>query len=281
VSDLGSGVALIPENLNAAFQIDGTTIVGYLEYQLKPGQSGGLAIAWQPMTLPRRAEAERPAGQWNEVEIRYDGPKLTFGLNGTVVNQVALEQYWPCNVALLAQGSDVRFRNLRIIPTKQERSAGPASVTAAGPRDPALPPDGRPFRLVNVKSGKALDVKDASTRNDAALMQAKQADRPSQLWALRTVNGRQVILNANSGLSIHIRNVSSLNKHPLIQWKFADGKPQECWFFSKQAKGYRITSQKSNLVIAAPANPDADGPIVQLFPRGGDEELWQVVPAKP
>jgi hypothetical protein len=39
-------------------------------------------------------------------------------------------------------------------------------------------------------------------------------------------------------------------------------------------QAFRIASGRNNLLIAA---PDADGPIVQLFSRGGDEELWQLV----
>jgi hypothetical protein len=278
VSDLGSGVALIPENLTAAFQIDGTSIVGHLEYQLKPGQSGGLGIAWQPMTLPRRAEAERPAGQWNEIEIRYEGPKLTFGLNGTVVNQVGLEQYWPCHIALLAQQSDVRFRNLRIIPAKSGRPPGPeiAGIDPARGRDASLPPDGHLFRLINVRSGKALDVKDGSTRAGAALVQARISYRPSQLWTARSVKGLLLIVNAHSGQAIVIPWKSNLNRELLIQWTIAEGEPNQSWVFHKNGQAFRIASLRDNLIIAAPANPDADGPIVQLFPRGGDEELWQV-----
>jgi len=278
MSDLGSGVALIPENPTAAFQIDGTSIVGHLEYQLKPGQSGGLAVAWQQMTLPRRAEAERPTGQWNEVEIRYEGPKLTFGLNGAVVNQATLEQYWPCHIALLAQGSDVRFRNLRIIPAKTERRPGSANV-GSHPEDPrdASPPEGTPFRLVNVKTGKALDVKDGSTRAGAALVQSPVSDRPSQLWTVRSVQGSLLIVNTHSGHSINIPRKSNTNRQPLIQWTVAGEESNQCWIFRRDRQAFRIASRQNNLVLAAPDNPDADAPIVQLFPRGGDEERWQVV----
>ena len=274
VSDLGSGIALIPENLTAAFQIDGTSTVGHLEYQLKPGRSGGLGLAWQPMTLPRRAEAERPQGQWNELEIRYEGSKLTFGLNGTVVNQVSLEQYWPCHIALLAQGSDVRFRNLRIIPFKSMRSS---AWTTFGPRDLALPPDGSRFRLVNVKTGQALDVKDGQTKAGAALVQSGVTDRPSQWWTLRSAEGAFRLVNTHSGHSINIPRASNLNRQPLIQWTDADGHLNQSWLFHKQGHSYHIVSRQNNLVIAAPEPPNADGPIVQLFPRGGDEELWEVV----
>jgi hypothetical protein len=279
LSDLGAGVALIPENLTAAFQIDGTSIVGHLEYQLKPGQSGGLGIAWQPMSLPRRAEAERPAGQWNEIEIRYEGPRLTFGLNGTVVNQAVLEQYWPCHIALLAQGSEVRFRNLRIIPSKVERRPGSGNAGNApdSPSD-ASPPEGITFRLVNVKSGKALDVKDGSTRVGAALVQSPvSSDRPSQLWTVRSARGSLLIVNNQSGHSITIPSKSNTNRQPLILWTVAGEESNRCWIFRREIQAFRIASRQNNLVLAASDNPNADSPIVQLFPRGGDEELWQVV----
>jgi hypothetical protein len=278
VSDLGSGIALIPENLTAAFQIDGTSTVGHLEYQLKPGQSGGLGIAWQPMSLPRRAEAERPAGQWNEIEIRYEGPKLTFGLNGTVVNQVGLEQYWPCHIALLAQQSDIRFRNLRIIPSPP--GWPPGSISSAIGPDGSVdgsPPQGVTFRLINVKSGKALDVRDGLTKAGAALVQSQVSDRSSQLWTARSAKGTLLIVNVHSGLSINIPRASNLNRQPLIQWTVVEGEPNQSWVFHKEGQAFRIASLRDNLIIiAAPANPDANGPIIQLFPRGGDEELWQV-----
>jgi Domain of Unknown Function (DUF1080)/Ricin-type beta-trefoil lectin domain-like len=277
-SDMGSGVALIPENLNAAFQIDGTSVIGHLEYQLKPGQSGGLAIAWQPITLPRRAEAERPAGHWNEVEIRYEGAKLTFGLNGAVVNQAVLEQYWQCHIALFAQGSDVRFRNIRIIPSSPIQQLGSVNDgnQADSTRD-ASPPEGVAFRLVNVKTGKALDVKDGSMRPGAALVQFAVSNGPSQLWTVRTARDTHLIINAHSGLSINIPQRSNANRQPLIQWTVVEGEPNQSWVFQKHGQAFRIASRRNGLLIAA---PDADGPIVQLFPRGGDDELWHVVSVK-
>jgi hypothetical protein len=231
------------------------------------------------MTLPCRAEAERPTGQWNEIEIRYEGPKLTFGLNGTVVNHASLEQHWPCHIALLAQGSDVRFRNLRIIPAKTEQRAGlsNAGIHRADTSD-ASPPEGIPFRLVNVKSGMALDVKDGSARPGAALVQSRvSADRPSQVWTVRSANGSILIINSQSGHSINIPRKSNTNREPLIQWTVAEGESNQGWVFRKDRQAFRIASRQNNLVIAAHDTSIAGDSIVQLFPKGGDEELWRVV----
>jgi hypothetical protein len=88
-----------------------------------------------------------------------------------VVNQAVLEQYWPCHIALLAEGSDVRVRKIRIIPSSPGRHPGSSIAGAHADRNPdASPAEGAPFHLVNVKPGKALDVKDGSMLAGAALM---------------------------------------------------------------------------------------------------------------
>jgi len=83
-----------------------------------------------------------------------------------------------------------------------------------------------------------------------------------------------LIVNAHSGLSINIPQRSNANRQPLIQWTVVDGEPNQSWVFRKHGQAFRIVSLRNNLLIAA---PDTNASIVQLFPRGGDEELWQVV----
>ena len=78
-------------------------------------------------------------------------------------------------------------------------------------------------------------------------------------------------------MSINIPRASNLNREPLIQWTVSSGKPNQCWDFRKQGAAFRIVSLQNNLVVAALDKPDANSPIVQLFPKGGDNELWQVV----
>ncbi len=164
--------------------------------------------------------------------------------------------------------------HLRIIPSKS--GSVTAGIHADSPRD-ASPPAGITFRLVNVKTGKALDVTDGSTTAGAALVQSPVSNRPSQLWTVRSAQGSLLIVNAHSGHSINIPRKSSLNRLPLIQWTVADGAPNQSWIFHRDGQAFRIASRWNNLLIAASDKPDANGPVVQLFPRGGDEELWQVV----
>jgi Ricin-type beta-trefoil lectin domain-like len=138
------------------------------------------------------------------------------------------------------------------------------------------------YELTAAKA-RELDVKTAHELDQwnrevgAALVQSPVSDRPSQLWTVRSAGGSLLIINADSGHSINIPRKSNANRQPLIQWTVAEGESNQCWVFHRDRQAFRIASRQNNLVLAAPDNPDADAPIVQLFPRGGDEERWQVV----
>ena len=61
------------------------------------------------------ADNERPKGQWNEAEIRFEGAILVFSVNGKPANQAIVQDARPCHIDLFAQGTDARYRNIRII----------------------------------------------------------------------------------------------------------------------------------------------------------------------
>lgn len=66
--------------------------------------------------LPRTAAVEKPAGEWNQYEIVAKGPVVTLTLNGQVVNQATGCDPRPGRICLTAEGSEIRFRNIRLIP---------------------------------------------------------------------------------------------------------------------------------------------------------------------
>jgi hypothetical protein len=121
ISPAGSGISMHSHD-DVGLQIQGSRAAGAIEYQVKPGESGDLVVLGRPQHhVPSRGRTERPVGNWNELEIRFDGPDLVFSLNGVKVNQVVVTNPRPVHVELIAQGSDVRFRNLRIIPLGGKR----------------------------------------------------------------------------------------------------------------------------------------------------------------
>lgn len=65
---------------------------------------------------------DNPAGQWNYLDVRLTGGKLTVWHNGTVVVKDAAVKDLPASAAvgLSAEGSGVRFRNVRVQDVKME-----------------------------------------------------------------------------------------------------------------------------------------------------------------
>jgi hypothetical protein len=61
-----------------------------------------------------RATAQKPAGEWNEMEIRAVGPEITVTLNGTVVNTYKGERSGRGMIGLQNHEDEVSFRNVRI-----------------------------------------------------------------------------------------------------------------------------------------------------------------------
>jgi hypothetical protein len=72
---------------------------------------------------PRMVDAGRPAETWNEVEIRCAGRSITFLLNGQEVNRFAGSRTIVCHPGFSTWLTDVRIRNIRIIPLGNKASA--------------------------------------------------------------------------------------------------------------------------------------------------------------
>ena len=85
----------------------------------------GKSSRWRDVTGFRAPGGlEHPAGEWNRVECRCDGDRITVWLNGVRVNSV--RSAWPDSGRILLQceGSEVYFRRIDLRPLE---AAGPAA----------------------------------------------------------------------------------------------------------------------------------------------------------
>ncbi len=64
--------------------------------------------------LPRTTDAERPAGQWNDYEIRAEKESVVLRINGREVNRANRGKAPAGPIVLTAEGSPIEFRNIRI-----------------------------------------------------------------------------------------------------------------------------------------------------------------------
>lgn len=64
--------------------------------------------------LPRTADAERSAGQWNDYEIRAEKEWVVLRINGREVNRANRGAAAAGPIVLTAEGSPIEFRNIRL-----------------------------------------------------------------------------------------------------------------------------------------------------------------------
>jgi hypothetical protein len=66
--------------------------------------------------LQKTEAAEKPAGEWNQYEIRAEGDTVTLTINGKEVNRATGCETAPGVICLTAEGNEIHFRNVRIRP---------------------------------------------------------------------------------------------------------------------------------------------------------------------
>lgn len=108
-----------------------------IEAQLKHGDAGdlfglqGMSISGDPTRskkilnhaiggdiniVSKMIANEKKPGEWNQVRLLVDGPRVTVWLNGQVVNQANGVEVIAGPVALQSEGGEVHFRNIHLVP---------------------------------------------------------------------------------------------------------------------------------------------------------------------
>ena len=70
--------------------------------------------------LKKTEAAEKPPGEWNLYEISADGPVVTLKINGQVVNRATDCDVVPGKICITAEGDEIHFRNIRLIPSTKQ-----------------------------------------------------------------------------------------------------------------------------------------------------------------
>jgi hypothetical protein len=100
-----------------------------LEVQLALGNAGDFWVIGTTLDMPDIAkrqqgrrhlnltdDSEKPAGEWNKLEILAKGDEISVWVNGTLVNQASKLSQSKGAISLQSEGSLIYFRNVYLTP---------------------------------------------------------------------------------------------------------------------------------------------------------------------
>jgi alpha-L-fucosidase 2 len=135
------------------------------------------------------------------------------------------------------------------------------------------------FKLVNRRSGKALDDPGASKSAGTALIQWTVNDGANQHWTLApAAGGAYTVTNVASGLLADVNGGSTADDATIIQWS-ADGGTNQLWTLVDAGGGFtKLVSVRSGKVIGVRGDSTADNAaIVQQTDTGDISQHWQLI----
>jgi len=102
-----------------------------IECQVQEGDCGDFYLVGPAITangqrftkkyyrIRKTANAERPSGQWNTMEVIADGLKCTHIVNGVVVNEATDASVHKGKILLQSEGAEVYYRKVTLIPLRR------------------------------------------------------------------------------------------------------------------------------------------------------------------
>ncbi|MGC0342417.1 glycosyl hydrolase family 95 catalytic domain-containing protein [Streptomyces sp. SLBN-8D4] len=137
-----------------------------------------------------------------------------------------------------------------------------------------------PFKLVNRKSGKVMDVSGSSASDGGPVIQYTWSGGANQQWKLLPDHdGSFRLSNVNSGKVLDVPGSSTSNGTALDQSSDANGTHQWWKLVPAATSGYyRLVNIKSGLCADVQSGSTADGAkIIQWPANGGSNQEWQPV----
>jgi len=136
----------------------------------------------------------------------------------------------------------------------------------------------RNFRLVNAKSGKALEVEGASSADGASIIQNPTSSATNQQWGLKYDGaGFFRITNVGSNKVLDVPDESTADGVKLKQWQNLDGDNQ-AWLLIDLGGGLvQIRNKHSNKFVGVVGGASDDGTAIeQRAASNGDEQRWRL-----
>ncbi|HEX2914069.1 MAG TPA: RICIN domain-containing protein [Chloroflexia bacterium] len=180
----------------------------------------------------------------------------------------------------LVQLSTIGLTNKKFSATAKANSIttyiiyGVTAPTASSDFNPAAS-----YTLVNVNSGKVLDVVGASTANGGSIDQWPTNGGTNQQWNIVNVgSGKYKLVNINSSKVLEVAAFSTTNGGTVDEWTDNGGTNQQWTIVSVGTNKYKLVNVNSSKVLEVVSASTADGAVVdQWADNGGTNQQWTIV----
>lgn len=141
------------------------------------------------------------------------------------------------------------------------------------------------YKLINVKSGKALGVLEGGTANGNPLVQwSSGTNSLDQYWLISTAesgyapNGYKSIVNAKSGKVAGILEGSITEGAKAVLWTENHSDDQQ-WTLQASGNYYKIVNRNSGQTLGIAQGSTEEGTqVIQQTDAGSTDQLWELVP---
>ncbi|MGW2962787.1 RICIN domain-containing protein [Streptomyces sp. NPDC001220] len=133
------------------------------------------------------------------------------------------------------------------------------------------------YTIKNVNSGLLADVYQASTADNASVVQWQSNSGTNQQWNIVRVSGNLYkIVNRNSGKVLDISDGSHAKGAALVQ-KTYNGGNNQLWYFEPTSNGYVMRNFESRQALEVPGNSTTGGTALgQWTPLNQTNQLWTI-----
>ena len=138
---------------------------------------------------------------------------------------------------------------------------------------------GNTYNLVNVASGKALDVWNMGTANGTNVAIYTLYNNAAQKWTIyQNSDGTYKLINPNSGKALDVDGFGTANGTNVQIWQDYNNAAQK-WSIIQNADGsYRLINPNSNKALDAAGTTNGSNALIWDY-WGGSNQHWNIVPA--
>lgn len=135
------------------------------------------------------------------------------------------------------------------------------------------------YQIVNVGSGKVLDIKSGSLTAKSNVQQYDNNSTVAQYWRIeKTENDEYTIVNSFSGLALDVASASKNSGANVWIYNF-NGSTAQKWCISENEDGtFEITSSLSGMSLDVASGSKKNGANVQVYTSNGSKaQKWELV----